>query len=69
MMIKENCFAFRSLPKKKDGFEWKEEKCDALTEFLCENKECPFYKSKDKVKKYQYKYGSSYYGVGYEDIR
>lgn len=67
-MIKENCFAFRSFPKKKDGFEWTENKCDALIEFLCDEKECPFYKPKDKVIKYQYKYGVSSYAVGYKDI-
>ena len=66
-MIKENCFAFRSLPKKKGGFEWSEDRCDCLTEFLCDKRECPFFKDKSTVTKYQFKYGTSKWSVGYAD--
>lgn len=59
-MIKENCFAFRSLPKEKGGFRWAEEKCDALTEFVCAERECPFFKDKDTLIKYNLKNGNSW---------
>ena len=36
-MIKENCFAYRRVPKK-------EPDCKALNKLYCENENCKFYK-------------------------
>lgn len=59
-MIKDNCFAFRSLPKEKNGFKWSEDRCDALTEFICDKKECPFFKDKSTLEKYNLKNGNTW---------
>lgn len=59
-MIKENCFAFRSLPKEKNGIRWAEERCDALTEFVCDRKQCPFYKDKNTLERYNIKVGNTW---------
>lgn len=59
-MIKENCFAYRSLPKEKGGIKWAEEKCDALTEFVCIDRECPFFKDKSTLIKYNLKNGNTW---------
>lgn len=67
-MVKENCFAFRSLPKSKNGIKWTEDRCDALVEFVCDDKNCPFYKDRANVVRYQYKYNNSQWNVGYQDI-
>ena len=55
MKIKEDCFAYREVKKEKEGFSWKENKCDCLTEFLCDHMACPFYKPADSLSKYEYK--------------
>lgn len=64
-MKSESCFAFRSFKKKKDGFTWQEEKCDCLKELYCTDGECPFYKNKNDLVKFNFKYGGCYWGVGY----
>lgn len=66
-MIKEDCFAFREVIKKKDGFEWKENKCDALTDFVCDRKKCPFYKKADTLARYEYKINQTP-GIGYRPL-
>ena len=65
-MIREDCFAFREVLKKKDGFEWHENKCDALTDFLCMDKACPFYKPAESLTRYEYKIHQTP-GVGYKE--
>ena len=65
-MIHEDCFAFREVIKKKDGFKWQENKCDALTDFICLDSECPFYKKADTLIKYEYKINQTP-GVGYKE--
>ena len=53
MMIKENCFAFRTVTKKKDGVTWEENKCDCLNDLYCDG--CPFFKEADTLEMYRFK--------------
>lgn len=63
MMIKENCFAFRTVTKKKDGVTWEENKCDCLNDFYCDG--CPFFKEADTLEMYRFKIHQTT-GVGYK---
>lgn len=64
MNIKTDCFAYREVKKQKDGFEWKESKCDCLTDFVCDLEDCPFYKPAETLIQYTYKINQTP-GVGY----
>lgn len=45
-MIKEDCFAFRK----------EKQECNCLRELYCNQEECRFYKSREKVKEEKEKY-------------
>lgn len=61
-MFKQDCFAFRTYTKRKEGITWEENKCDCLTDFFCDK--CPFYKNASTLVRYEYKINQTP-GVGY----
>lgn len=67
--MKEDCFAFRCIPAA-NGKGYRVKNCDCLTELVCIDKDCPFYKNKDTVKQYQFKSSTTNnkYSIGYVDL-
>lgn len=67
--MKEDCFAFRYIPAA-DGKGYRVKNCDCLTELVCRDKDCRFYKNKDTVKQYQFKSSTTNnkYAIGYVDL-
>lgn len=68
-MVREDCFAFRSIPAA-NGKGYRVRNCDCLTELKCDKDNCPFFKSKDSVKQYQFRSGSNNnkFAIGYIDL-
>lgn len=65
--MRKDCFAYREEKHDDGGFKWTEETCDCLVEDICLDGKCPFFKHKESVEKYRYKYGNGNYGTGYKD--
>lgn len=64
-MVRENCFAYRVVEKEKEGIKWKESKCDCLTDLICIDKKCPFFRNADELEMYTFKIHQTP-GVGYK---